>query len=140
MTVWDRAVSVALGKKIDEIPVVLQVYSMVLKRFAGVNEYDYYQSSKLQLESKIAFQHRFPDVINIGIGAYPEYGEFIGPIPTAFGGKLRWMEDAPPYVMEYPIKNVIDVDRITEASLPDPDAGVANEILRRLEYFYFPSD
>ena len=103
MSIWDRAVLVALGKKEDEIPIVLQAYSLVLKRFSNVKEYEYYHNVKLQLEAKIAFQKRFPEVINIGMGTFPEHGEFVGPIPTAFGGELKWMEDSPPYVIE-PIK------------------------------------
>jgi len=139
MNTWEKALAVALGKKVDEIPVVLQAYALVLKRFAGVKEYEYYHNIKLQLEAKVAFQRRFPEVINIG--TYAEYGE-LGLIPTAFGGKLGWMEDSPPYVAEYPIKNPEDVDKIAEAGSPDARAGVASEMLRRLEYFYewFPRD
>ncbi|MGQ9515022.1 MAG: uroporphyrinogen decarboxylase family protein [Thermoproteota archaeon] len=140
MSVWDKAVSVALGKDDDEIPVVLLVYSLVLKRFAGVKEYDYYHNVKLQLQAKIAFQRRFPEVINLG--TYPEGGEFRGPIVTAFGGKLWWPENSPPWVAEYPIMETEDVDRIVEAGLPDAHAGVASEILEKLNYFYewFPKD
>jgi len=142
MSIWDRAVSIALGKKADEIPVVLQVYALVLKRFSGVKEYEYYHNVKLQLEAKLAFQRRSPEVINIGMGTYPEHGEFVGPIPTAFGGKLGWMEDSPPYIAEYPIKEPEDVDRVAEAGLPDPRAGVASDVLNMLEYFFkcFPRD
>jgi uroporphyrinogen-III decarboxylase len=141
MSIWDRAVLVALGKKEDEIPIVLQAYSLVLKRFANVKEYEYYHNVKLQLEAKIAFQKRFPEVINIGMGTFPEHGEFVGPIPTAFGGELKWMEDSPPYVIE-PIKKPEDVDKIVEAGIPESNAGVASEILKMLEYFYewFPKD
>jgi len=142
MSHWEKAVAVARGKESIFVPVVLQVYGLVLKRFGRVKEYDYYQNVKLQLESKIAFQRRFPDVINIGMGGFPEYGEGIGPIPTAFGGELKWMEDAPPYISKYPITVPEDVEKIAEAGLPDTDAGVASEVLRRLEYFYewFPRD
>jgi uroporphyrinogen-III decarboxylase len=142
MSIWDRAVSAALGEKTDEIPVVLMVYAPVLKEFVGVKEYEYYHSAELQVEAKVAFQRRFPKVINIGMGTFPEHGEFVGPIPTAFGGKLRWMEDQPPYVEEYLIKSPEDVDRIAESGLPDSDAGVAQEVLKMLEYFSerFPRD
>lgn len=142
MSIWERALAVALGKEADVIPVVLQVYSMVLKRFAGVKEYDYYHDVRMQLEAKVAFQRRFPKAINVGMGAHPEYGEGVGLVPTAFGGKLGWMEDSPPYVAEYPIKNPEDVDRLAEAGLPDACAGIASEVLKRLEYFYewFPRD
>jgi len=142
MTVFENALAVALGKETGRIPVVLQVYSLVLKRFARVKEYDYYQDIKLQLEAKVAFQRRFPSVLNIGLGAVPEYAEFVGPIPTAFGGKVRWMEDSPPYVGEYPIKEPGDVDKLAEAGLPEANAGIASQVLERLEYFYdwFPKD
>ncbi|MEM2178703.1 MAG: uroporphyrinogen decarboxylase family protein [Candidatus Methanomethylicaceae archaeon] len=141
MSIWNNAIEIALGKKSDSIPIVLQAYSLILKRFANVKEYEYYHNVKLQLEAKIAFQKRFPEVINIGMGTFPEHGEFVGPIPTAFGGELKWMEDAPPYVIE-PIKKPEDIDRIVEAGIPEPNAGVASEILKMLEYFYewFPKD
>ncbi len=141
-TIWERAVEVALGKKSDEIPIVLQVYALVLKRFARVKELEYYRNPVLQLQAKIAFQKRFPEVINIGMGTFPEYGEFVGPIPTAFGGELRWFDDQPPVVIKYPIREPEDVDRLAEAGIPEVTAGVAGEILKRLEYFYdwFPRD
>jgi len=141
MTYWEEAVAIARGKESGIVPVVLHIYGMVLKRFGGVKEYDYYQNVKLQLESRIAFQHRFPEVLNI-MGGFPEYMEGNGPIPTAFGGEVRWMDDAPPYVSNYPIRVPEDVDKIIEAGLPDAGAGVASEVLRRIEYFYewFPKD
>jgi uroporphyrinogen-III decarboxylase len=46
------------------------------------------------------------------------------------------MEDSPPYVTEYPIKDPEDIDRLAETGLPDPNAGVASEVLKMLEYFY----
>jgi len=142
MNTWERAVAVALGEKDDEIPVVLLAYGMVLKRFAGVTEYEYYHNIKLQLEAKVAFQRRFPEVINMGEGTFVEYGVLVGPIPTAFGGELGWNEDSPPYVKECPIKTPEDVDKLVEAGVPEPDAGIASEVLKRLEYFYewFPRD
>ncbi|RLE48846.1 MAG: hypothetical protein DRJ33_08690, partial [Candidatus Methanomethylicota archaeon] len=92
---------------------------------------------KLQLEAKVAFQKRFPEVVNMLMGTMPEYGEFVGPIPTAFGGKLAWMEDAPPYVAEYPIKEPEDVDKLAEQGIPDPrETGISAEYLKKLEYFY----
>jgi|GEM_PF-2041612 len=141
MTVWEKALAVAWGKDFEAVPVVLQVYGLVLKRFGGVKEYEYYQDVRLQLRSKVAFQRRFPSVVNIGMGSYPEGGEMIT-IPTAFGGEIRWMEDSPPYVVNYPIAVPEDVDRIEEAGVPDAASGVASEFLKRLEYFYewFPKD
>lgn len=142
MSVWDRAVEVALGRNKSEIPVVLLAYGLVLKNHGPMKEYEYYQNIKLQLDAKVAFQHRFPEVLNIGIGAYPEYGEFVGPIPTAFGGKLAWLDDAPPYISEYPIKNPEDVDRLAEAGVPESHAGIASQFLEKLEYFHrwFPME
>jgi len=142
MSPFERAKAVALGEKEDEIPVVLLVYGLVFKRFAGVKEYHYYQDVRLQLKAKVAFQRRFPEAVNMGIGIVPEYGEFVGPIPTAFGGELGWHEDSPPYVKETPIKTPEDVDKLVEAGVPEATAGIAGEILKRLEYFYewFPRD
>ena len=143
MNVLERALAAVKGEEPDKVPVVLQVYSLVLKQIVGVTEYKYYQNSRLQLKAKIAFQERFPEVLNVGMGMLPEYGEFVGPIPTAFGADLEWTEDAPPYVVNYPIKNAEDVDRLIESGLPDPRVeGVSAEILRRLEYFTenFPTE
>ncbi len=135
MSLWDKAFEVALGRNTSEIPVVLLVYSLVLKSYGPVKEYEYYQNTKLQLEAKIAFQRRFPEILNIGIGTYPEYGELVGPIPTAFGARLVWPDDTPPYISEYPIKNPEDVDRLVEAGVPDSHAGIASQFLERLAYF-----
>jgi len=141
MSYWERAEAVARGKEVGVVPVVLHIYGMVLKRFGNVREYEYYQNVRLQLESRIMFQRRFPEVINV-MNGFPEYMEGNGPIPTALGGEVRWMEDAPPYISKYPVSVPEDVDRIVEAGLPDTRAGVAAEILRRVEYFYewFPKD
>ncbi|MEM1574202.1 MAG: uroporphyrinogen decarboxylase family protein [Candidatus Methanomethylicaceae archaeon] len=141
MNIWDKVKAIALGKESDYVPVVLEVYGTVLKRFHNVKEYEYYQNVKLQLEAKVAFQKRFPTVLNLGNGTYPEYGEGLT-IPTAFGAKLRFFEDSPPYTENYPIRDPEDVDRIVDSGIPDVKAGVASEILKRLEYFYewFPKD
>ena len=98
MEPWERALTALKRQEPDEVPIVLLVYAMVLKRFGNVTEKQYYMDIKLQLEAKVAFQRRFPEVVNMPMGTMPEYGEFVGPIPTAFGGKLAWMEDAPPYI------------------------------------------
>jgi len=136
LDVLDRALSAVKGEEPDKVPIVLQVYSLVLKRLVGVTEYEYYQNSQLQIEAKVAFQKRFPELLNAGMGMLPEYAEFVGPIPTAFGASLEWMEDAPPYVSNCPIEDPKDVDRLIERGLPDPrEEGVSVEILRRLEYF-----
>ena len=85
----------------------------------------------------------FPEILNLPMGILPEYAEFIGPIPTAFGAKLGWYEDAPPYIAEYCVKSPEDVDRLVEAGIPDPhQEGVTSEIIRRLRYFVknFPRD
>ena len=143
MGVLDRALTAARGEEPDKVPVVLQVYSLVLKRLVGVTEYEYYQNSELQLKAKMAFQERFPEVLNVGMGMLPEYGEFVGPLPTAFGANLEWMSDAPPYVVNYPIKDPEDVDRLVESGIPDPrEQGVSVEILSRLEKFMdeFPKE
>lgn len=143
MEPWERALLALKRQEPDEVPVVLLVYGMVLKRFGNVMEKEYYMNVKLQLEAKVAFQRRFPEVVNMLMGTFPEYGEFVGPIPTAFGGKLGWLEDAPPYVAEYPIKTPEDVDKIAESGIPDPrETGISAEFLKKLEYFYewFPKD
>jgi uroporphyrinogen-III decarboxylase len=142
MSLWERAVDVALGKNDQEIPVVLWAYSLVLKRFEQVKELEYYKDVRMQLRAKLAFQQRFPEIINIGHGMYPEAGEGVCAVASAFGGKVMWMEDAPPYVSETPIKNPEDVDRLVSAGVPEANAGIAGELLNKLEYFYewFPKD
>ena len=143
LDVLERALTSLEGKEPDEVPVVLLVYGLVLKSIAGVSEYEYYQDLDLQLKAKLEFQRMFPDVWNVTMGTYPEYAEFVGPMPTAFGGEIEWLEDAPPYVSEYPIKEPEDVDRLVEAGIPDPRTdGIAPEFLKRLQYFLdnFPKD
>ncbi len=140
MGVWDKALSAARGEEPEKVPIVLFTYSMVLKRFCGVTEYEYYQNVKLQLEAKIAFQRRFPQVLNLYMA--PEYGE-LHIVPTAFGAQLEWMKDAPPWVKEYPIKSPEDVDKLAESGIPEPgEVEVAAVNLGRYEYLYewFPKD
>ena len=136
MSFWEKAVAVALGKNDQEIPVVLWAYSLVLKRFEQVKERRYYEDVRIQLRAKIAFQQRFPEVINIGHGMYPEAAEGICAVASAFGGKVTWMEDAPPFVSETPIKNPEDVDKLVSAGVPEANAGIAGDMLKKLEYFY----
>ena len=139
----ERALKAVNGEEPDKVPIVLQVYALVLKSIHGVSEYEYYHNVDLQLEAKIEFIRTFPEVYNLPMGVLPEYGEFIGPIPTAFGAKIGWHEDAPPYVAEYPIKSLEDVDRLVQAGVPDPhENGITSEILHRTEYFVekFPRD
>jgi len=141
--ILERMLKAVRGEEPDKVPVVLQVYALVLKGVHGISEYEYYHNVDLQLEAKIEFLRMFPEVFNLPMGVLPEYGEFIGPIPTAFGGKMGWPEDDPPYVAEYPIKSPEDVDRLVEAGIPDPrEEGITREILRRLEHFIkkFPRD
>ena len=141
MNVAERALIAARHEEPDRVPVVLQIYSLVLKRYGRVIETDYLRDLvRLQLQSKIAFTNRFPDVLNI-VGASPEHS-FFGPA-TGFGGKLKWMGDAPPFIGEYPIKEPEDVDRLEEAGVPDPcEVGSTAVMLERLEYFWewFPED
>lgn len=140
-TVWDNALAAARHQEPDTVPVVLQIYSLNLKRYGLVKEYDYYHDLKLQLEAKVAFQRRFPEVLMTN--ALPEYGHELSLTATGFGGKVRWMDDAPPWVGEYPIQSVEDVDRLIEAGVPDPRVdGTASEYLKQLEYFcdWFPRD
>ncbi len=140
MDVLERAIAVIKGEEVDRVPLVLLCYGLVLKSVYGVKEYDYYQNVELQLASKIEFIKMFPEVLFLKM--YPEYGETMGPIPSAFGGKLGWHEDSPPYVKEYPIKTPEDVDRLVEEGVPDPyTEGVTPEVLNRLEYFikHFPT-
>lgn len=141
MGVWEDCLKAARHEKPERIPVVLWSYGLVLKRFSGVTEYEYYQNVKLQLEAKVAFQKRFPNILNLHM--FPEYCEHHGPIPTAFGAELAWMEDAPPWIKDYPIEAPEDVDRLVESGVPDPhEVGVTSEMLRRYQYFYdwFPRE
>lgn len=143
MNALERALRAVEGEEPDKVPVVLQVYALVLKGVHGVFEYDYYHNVALQLEAKIEFIRTFPEIFNLPMGVLPEFGEFLGPIPTAFGGRMVWHEDAPPYVAEYPISSPEDVDTLVEAGVPDPvEEGITSEVLSRLEYFVekFPMD
>ncbi len=141
LDVLERALVAAKHEEPDKVPFVPLVYGMVLKRLAGMREKDYYHSLRAQLEAKVAFQHRFPDLMGPPASSFcfPEVPQCR--MPTAFGGKISWMEDAPPWVSEYPIKEVEDVDRLVSAGIPDPKEAAA-EFLTGLEYFWewFPKD
>jgi len=136
LNILGSALKALKGEEPDKVPLVLQAYALVLKSIHGVSELEYYRNVKLQLEAKIEFLRMFPEIYNLPMGVLPEYGEFIGPIPTAFGGEMGWHEDSPPYVLKYPIKSPEDVDIIIESGLPDPIEGsITSEVLRRLDYF-----
>ena len=141
MSVWEDVKAAAEHKEPNRVPVVLWNYGLVLKRYGAVSEREYYQNVKLQLESKIAFQKRFPEVLNLHM--FPEYGEHMAPVPTAFGANLEWLADSPPWVKDYPIKTPEDVDKLVESGVPDPnEVGVTRELLKRYEYFgeWYPKD
>ena len=141
MSVWKDATAAAEHREPDKVPVALWNYGSVLKRYSAVSEYEYYQNIRLQLEAKVAFQRRFPEVLNLH--TFPEFGEHMAPIPTAFGAKLQWMDDSPPWVRDCPIKTPEDVDKLTEQGVPNPNqVGVTKELLKRYEYFYewYPKD
>jgi len=141
MNVVERAVMAAKHEEPDRVPVVLTVYGMVLKRYCRITEREYYESPKQQMESKIAFIHRFPEVLSIFRGASPEYAYFEP--ATAFGGMLKWFKDAPPFLSEYPIKSPEDVDRLAENGVPDPrEVGTSAKLLGYLRYFqeWFPKN
>jgi uroporphyrinogen-III decarboxylase len=140
MSVWENALTAAEHREPDKVPVVLWIYSLVLKRYCGVSEYEYYQNVKLQLEAKIAFQRRFPEILNLY--TFPEY-TMLGVVPNAFGAQLQWMKDSPAWVKDYPIMTPEDVDRLVDAGVPEPrEAEVPKTLLERYEYFFdwFPRD
>jgi len=141
MRVLERILAAAKGEEVDKVPVALVAYSQVLKSVHGVNEYEYLHSLDLQLEAKVEFIKMFPEVWNPLIGM-PECGHGWA-IPVAFGAKLVWFEDRPPFIEGYPIKEPEDVDRIIEAGMPDPrEVGVSKVFLEGLRYFTkrFPRD
>jgi len=140
MHVWEDVLAASKHMEPRKVPVVLWIYGLVLKRYCGVSEYEYYQNVKLQLEAKVTFQKRFPEVINLY--SFPEYSG-VGAIPTAFGAQLEWKKDSPPWVKKYPISLPEDVDRLVESGVPDPyEVGATRVILKRYEYFYewYPKD
>ncbi|MFQ6076604.1 MAG: uroporphyrinogen decarboxylase family protein, partial [Candidatus Bathyarchaeia archaeon] len=141
MEVLDRVLTAARHEEPDKVPFVPLVYGMVLKRFAGLKEREYYGDFKAQLEAKIAFQRRFPDLMGPPASSFclPEAPQC--KLATAFGGRVSWMEDAPPWVSDYPVKEVEDVDRLVSAGVPDPREA-ASDLLRGLEFFWewFPED
>ena len=141
MSVWERAVSIAYGESDTDLIVVTEAYSMMLKNYFQIKEKDYYNDVRIQLESIVSFQKRFPEILNIGEGSSPQYGENLT-IPSAFGGIIGWMDDSPPFIKEYPIKKPEDIDKIIENGTPEPNSGVASRILDMLDYFYdwFPRE
>jgi len=143
LDVLERYKTAASHKEPDKVPVVFLAYSLVLKDLLGIPERDYYQSARLQLEAKVAFQRRFPEAYNHHMGTFPETGEFTGLTAAAFGGKIGFMPDSAPHVDEYPIKTIEDIDRLVEAGTPDPRrAGICPTVLNRVRYFrdWFPKD
>ena len=141
MKPFERILVSSRHEEPDTVPVALDASGLILKRFGRVSECEYYHDMKLQFETFIALQHRFPYIV-FTFSKPPEYCD-IGWLPSAFGAKIKWMDDAPPFVVEYPIKVPEDVDRLVEGGVPNPrEDGVTAEIFRRLEFFYdwFPKD
>ncbi|MEM4312148.1 MAG: hypothetical protein QXX95_07150, partial [Nitrososphaerales archaeon] len=101
----ERALIASRHEEPDKVPLVLLPYSLVLKDFLGVKEFDFYQNFKLQIEAKVAFIRRFPENVPCwsSPSVNPEGGFETGTVATAFGGRITWMADAPPWVSLTPI-------------------------------------
>lgn len=141
MNVYERALISIKHKEPDKVPIVLLVYGLVLKRYPRTSEKEYYHNPKLQIEAKVAFQKRFPEIWNLYNGA-PEHGELVI-LPIIFGGELSWPQDDPPWVTQYPIQEEEDVDRLIERGIPDPrESPVVQRYLEYVQYYYewFPRD
>ncbi|MEM4311823.1 MAG: uroporphyrinogen decarboxylase family protein [Nitrososphaerales archaeon] len=144
MNLVERLLISSKHEEPDKVPFVPLAYSLLLKSYACVREASYYEDLSLQLKCKLAFIDRFPEII-CPWGSdfvFPEVGG-VGLIPTAFGGRITWIADAPPWVSEYPIKNVEDIERIISLGIPDPKKiGISAHFLEALRYFYdwFPKD
>lgn len=145
MDIVDRALTSAKHKEPDKVPFVLLIYGLRLKEFFGITEYEYYQNFNYQLQAKLAFIKRFPEVLLCwsSMSTLPEGGYEIGAVATAFGGKMEWMKDAPPWVKEPAIKSIEDIDKICSQDIPDPrKQGVSVRLIEGLKYFndWFPLD
>lgn len=142
MDILERVYKAARHEEPDKVPVVLLAYSLILKRFRMIKEYDYYQDVKVQLDAKVTLQKRFPEVWFVGTSMYPEYGNDQCIIPTAFNAELKWMKDAPPWV-EPKLKTLEDVEKLISKGIPEPKrARIGSVIFQRLQYFYdwFPRE
>jgi len=143
MRVIERLTRQCYGEPVDYVPVSQLCYALILKSFAQCSELEFYLNPRLQIDAKVAFQKRFPEIYNEQMGIFPEIGEFAGLIATAFGGDMAWMPDAPPWVRVYPIKTVEDIDRLLANDVPDvKKAGLGADYLKLIKYFWdwFPKD
>jgi len=140
MEILERVMKAAKHEEPDKVPVALQCYSMVLKRYHRMLEKDYYKDVRVQLESYIAIQRRFPEVYFTIL--WPETVPLTIFVPVAFGGKWIEMEDSSPWA-ESPIKTPEDVDRLVSAGIPDiEEVPYVRQFLDGLRYFYdwYPRD
>lgn len=145
MDVLERALTAVQHREPDKVPFVPLVYSMILKDYNRQTEKEYYHDFRSQLEAKVAFQRRFPELMGPPAChfCFPEAPHNVGGVATAFGGKISWMEEAPPWVSECPVKEPEDVDRLVSAGVPDPrKTGMTAKFLEGLRYFvdWFPRD
>ncbi len=139
----ERALIASRHEEPDKVPLVLYGYALVQKDFIGVREFDFYQNLRYQVEAKAAFVRRFKDAQCCWSSAcvMPEGGFETGTVATAFGGRITWMADAPPWVSLTPINDPEDADKIYSKPLPDPrKSGESMWFLKGIKYFkdWFP--
>jgi uroporphyrinogen decarboxylase len=124
---WRDFLTAARGGKPERVPVALIVDSPWMPGFAGVHTLDFFLDTRLWLDTHLALQARFPDVVFLP-GFWVEYG--MANEPSAFGARVVWHPDSPPSLRP------LDVPPADWPRLPRPDPetdGLMPLVLRRIE-------
>jgi len=95
----------------DQVPVYLWFESGFNASFAGMREREYHTNRASMLKAQVAVDRRFYKLPGVG----PDFG--IATWPSAFGCKIKWPEDGPPWVEEPLVRSAEDIERL---DVPDP--------------------
>lgn len=108
MDILERTLRAINHEEVYPVPVVLWDLAPWMPSMFNVNVKKYYQDFDLKLSTQLKLQETFPDILFFP-GLHPDYGVTIE--PTAFGGRIQWMENDAPFVHPC-LDNLKDIDSI----------------------------
>ena len=108
MNILERTLNAINHEEVYPVPVVLWDLAPWMPSMFNVNIKEYYQNFDLKLETQLRLQETFPDALFFP-GLHPDYGVTIE--PSAFGGKIQWMENDAPFVHPS-IETIKDIDKV----------------------------
>jgi uroporphyrinogen decarboxylase len=93
--ILERTMKAINHEEVYPVPVVLWDLAPWMPSMFGYDVKKYYLDFDLKLHTQLKLQDTYPDAMFFP-GLHPDYGIIVQ--PTAFGGKVQWMEGDAPYV------------------------------------------